>query len=64
MFAWSPYLMVDGYVRTAYPELMAVCLIPAVFWSLDRLLRTGRPLFVGALALAIALLISHLPLPR
>ena len=62
VFAWSPYLMVDGYVRTAYPELMAVCLIPAVFWSLDRLLRTGRPLFVGALALAIALLIiSHLP---
>ncbi len=61
MFAWSPYVLLDGYVRTAYPELMAMCLIPALFWSLDRLLRTGETTFVCLLALSIGLLItSHL----
>jgi hypothetical protein len=61
VFAWSPYVLLDGYVRTAYPELMAMCLIPALFWSLDRLLRTGEARFVCLLALSIGLLItSHL----
>jgi len=62
LFAWSPYVMLDAYVRTAYPELLAVALVPAVFWSLDRTLRTGHPIFSCALALTTGLLlISHLP---
>ena len=62
LFAWSPYLMLDGYVRTAYPELMGVAIVPAVLWSVDRLLRTGQAMFICTTALATGLLlISHLP---
>jgi hypothetical protein len=62
LFAWAPYLMVDGYVRTAYPELMGVALAPAVLWSADRLLRTGRTIFICTTALSTGLLlITHLP---
>jgi hypothetical protein len=62
VLGWTPYILVDGYVRTAYPELMGIAFAPGVLWSIDRLLRTGRPLFICALGLTTAvLLISHLP---
>ncbi len=62
VFAWSPYLLLDAYVRSAYPELTAIGFAPGVLWSLDRVLRTGRPIFACALALTTGLvLVSHLP---
>lgn len=62
VFAWSPYLLVDAYVRSAYPELAAIALAPGVLWSVDGLLRTGRRMFLGWLALTLALLlVTHLP---
>ncbi len=62
VLGWSPYLLLDAYVRTAYPEFTAIALAPGVLWSIDRLLRTGRPVFVCTLALTTGLLlISHLP---
>lgn len=62
VFAWSPYLLVDAYVRSAYPELAAIALAPGVLWSVDGLLRTGRRIFLGSLALILALLlVTHLP---
>ncbi len=62
VFLWSPYLLLDAYVRSAYPELTAIGFAPGVIWSLDRVLRTGRPIFACALALTTGLvLISHLP---
>ena len=62
IFCWTPYLMLNGYVRTAYPELMAICVAPAVFWSLGGVLRTGRVAYCSALAAATAvLLVTHLP---
>ncbi len=62
VFAWSPYLLLDVYVRSAYPELTAIGFAPGVLWSLDRVLRTGRPIFACALALTTGLvLVSHLP---
>ena len=61
-YAWTPYLMLDGYVRTAYPELTAVGFAPGVLWSLSRGLHTGRPVYAGWLALSTGVvLISHLP---
>ena len=62
VFLWSPYLLLDVYVRTAYPELTAIAFAAGVLWALDRLLRTGRPRFFAALAALIAFLqICHLP---
>jgi hypothetical protein len=62
VFLWSPYLLLDAYVRSAYPELTAIGFAPGVIWSLDRVLRTGRPIFASALALTTGLvLVSHLP---
>ena len=62
LFVWSPYLLVDVYVRSAYPELLAIALAPGVLWSADGVVRTGRRRFVLVLALTSALLlISHLP---
>lgn len=62
VFVWSPYLMLDVYVRNAYPELMAIGIVPGLLWSIDRVLRTGRPIFAGALAgFCALLLITHLP---
>jgi hypothetical protein len=61
-FALSPYLFLDAYVRAAYPELIAISLAVAVWWALDGWLRTGRPGYLPAYALAAGLLlISHLP---
>jgi hypothetical protein len=62
VFAWSPYVLLDGYVRTAYPEFTALAFAPGILWSIDRTFRTGRPIFVCTLALTVTvMLISHLP---
>jgi hypothetical protein len=62
VLGWSPYLLLDAYVRTAYPELTAIAFAPGVLWSIDRILATGRPGFVCGLAVFTGLLlISHLP---
>ena len=61
VFVWSPYLMLDAYVRGDYPELAAIALAPGALWSIDRLLRWGRPRHVFGLALVIGLLlVTHL----
>lgn len=61
LFVLSPYLIVDAFVRAAYPELLAVSFAPGLFWSIDRLARSGA----GRDALLVAcftaaLLVSHL----
>ncbi|HJR59322.1 MAG TPA: 6-pyruvoyl-tetrahydropterin synthase-related protein [Vicinamibacterales bacterium] len=62
VFVWSPYLLLDVYVRSAYPELTAIALAPGVLWAMDGVLRTGRRIFACALGLMTALLlISHPP---
>jgi hypothetical protein len=59
---WSEYLLLDAYVRAAYPELVAIGLAPAVLWSLDRFARTGRSAFLCAFTFASALLtVCHPP---
>ena len=62
MFALSPYLIQDVFVRAAYPEVAAIVLVPGALWALDRLLTTGRLVFMPVLALLVALMaICHLP---
>jgi hypothetical protein len=62
VFASSPYLVVDGYVRAAYPELTAVGFVPAVLWSIAGWFRTGQQAYLCAIAASTGLVaISHLP---
>ncbi len=62
VFAWSPYLILDAYVRSSFPEMAAIAFIPAVIWSLDRALRTGRGEYHLLLAVALALMmLCHAP---
>lgn len=62
VFAFSPYLLLDVFVRAAYPELAAIALAPVVLWSIDRFLRTrdARDALVVSFCLALMLL-CHLP---
>ena len=62
MFALSPYLIHDAFVRAAYPEVAAIAFSVGVMWSVDRLLVTGRLVFVPLAAMLIgATLVCHLP---
>ncbi len=62
LFALSPYLMLDAWVRTAYPELAAMALAPGVLWSIDAFIRTSRRRYLIALAILTSLmLLCHLP---
>jgi hypothetical protein len=61
-FAFSPYLVLDVFVRGAYPEFVAIACAPGVLWSLDRSLTRdrGRDRLMLALLLAV-MAVCHLP---
>lgn len=62
LFGLSPYVLLDVYVRAAYPELAALACAPAVLWSVSRFATTGRVAYLAVVALVTFLmLISHLP---
>jgi uncharacterized membrane protein len=62
LFIRAPYLLLDVFVRAAFPEFLALSCAPVVLWSLDRTLRANG--HAPALALAAAtglMLVCHLP---
>jgi hypothetical protein len=62
LFMRTPYLILDVFVRAAFPEFLALACAPAVLWSLDRTLRSRHPAFALVLAgFAAAMLVCHLP---
>jgi hypothetical protein len=62
LFMRAPYLILDVFVRAAFPEFLALACAPAVLWALDRTLRSRHAAFAPALAIfAAAMLICHLP---
>ncbi|MBI2019392.1 hypothetical protein HYS95_01840 [Candidatus Daviesbacteria bacterium] len=62
IYAFSPYLILDIFVRNAFPEFMAISLMPAVFWAADRLISTARAIFIIPFALFLGTsAFSHLP---
>jgi len=62
LFAFSPYLILDVFVRSAYPELAGIAFGVGVLWALDGWLRTRRPAWLPALAcLECLMVISHPP---
>lgn len=62
VYAFSPYVILDVFVRSAYTELAALAFAPGVLWALDRLLRAPGPGRIAALALLAGLmLVCHPP---
>ena len=62
VFAISPYLAFDTLGRAAFPEFTGIMAGAGVLWGLDRLLFTGRWIYVVTTAFcAAALAVSHLP---
>ncbi len=62
LFMRAPYLILDVFVRAAFPEFLALTCAPAVLWSLDRTLRTGRPGYALTFSAAsAAMVLCHLP---
>lgn len=57
IYAFSPYVILDVFVRSAFPELAAVAFATGVFWALDRLLRAPTLSRLAALALLAALVV-------
>ena len=62
VYGLSPYLIVDVFVRAAYPEFAAITFGVGVLWALDRVLTTRSLAFVPVLAVLTGLLLMcHLP---
>jgi hypothetical protein len=62
VFAFSPYLILDVFVRAAYPEVAAFACAPAVLWSIDGWFRYERPKYLVLLAVFLGvMLVCHLP---
>ncbi|RJQ26348.1 hypothetical protein C4577_03785 [Candidatus Parcubacteria bacterium] len=62
VYSFSPYLFLDIYIRSAFPEFMVITLMPGLFWSLDRLLTRGRLVYLPFLSFFTGFaIISHLP---
>jgi hypothetical protein len=62
MFVWTPYLLLDVYVRTAYPEFAAIGFAVGVLWAADRCLRIGGQRYQLSLSALTALtLVTHPP---
>jgi hypothetical protein len=61
-FLTAPYILLDGYVRAAIPELSAVSIAAGVLWTVDAFARSARrPMLLVTAVLTAALLITHLP---
>lgn len=61
-FALSPYIIVDLFVRAAYPELAAITWAIGTLWATDAFLRSGREEYLPVAAVFGALtIVSHLP---
>jgi hypothetical protein len=61
-FALSPYLIVDGLIRSSYPEIAAIAFVTGVLWALDRWLTTGRTRYIPIVVVLVAMtLLCHLP---
>jgi hypothetical protein len=59
-YYYSPFALREIYIRGGYAQLLAVSLMPAVFWSFHRLMSRDSPVYVVTSTLLLgAVLISH-----
>jgi uncharacterized membrane protein len=61
VYIYTPYLLVNLYVRGALAELLAQALLPWIFWCVTRIFTTQTPLryTIGAAALFGAVALGH-----
>jgi len=59
-YYYAPFTLREIYVRGGYAQLLAVSLMPAAFWSFNRLVSRDSPLYVVTSTLLLgAVLLSH-----
>lgn len=58
-FAFAPYLAINLYVRGAYSELLAICLLPWIFLATTKL-DSPRRYILGAVSLSLFVLAHNL----
>lgn len=62
VFAFTPYLISDIFVRAAYPEFAAIVFSVGLLWTLDRLFESNKKHFAGLFSLFLTLtILFHLP---
>lgn len=62
LFVFAPYHILDIFVRAAYPEVLALAFIPALFWALERFLATEKHWYGVCFAVFLAMTaLSHPP---
>jgi len=58
-YVTAPYLLYNIYHRSALAEVLAMALMPAIFWAMTRLVRGDTRFFVPFVLLYAALILSH-----
>jgi len=61
LYVFAPYHILDIFVRTAYPESIALAFTPGLFYSLERYFATGKRYYLGLLALFFAAVFTAHP---
>lgn len=54
LYVFAPYHIVDVFVRSAYPESIALAFAPGMFWAAERFIATEKRIYVGLLAVFLA----------
>ncbi len=61
LLAFSPYVLLDVFVRAAYPELAGVAWAVGGLWALDGYATTARPVFLILLSAFVGLMLMCHP---
>lgn len=62
LYVFAPYHILDVFVRSAYPESIALAFAPGMFWAVERLIATEKRIYLGLLAIfTAATFVSHPP---
>ncbi len=62
LYVFAPYHILDVFVRSAYPESIALAFAPGIFWATERLITTEKRIYLSLLAVfTAATFVSHPP---
>jgi len=59
-YVYAPFMLREVFVRGGYPQIMAMCIMPAALWSFHRLVTTDHPVYlITSPILCGAVILSH-----
>lgn len=61
VYVFAPYHIVDVFVRTAYPETLALAFAPGLFYAIERYFATQKRIYIGLLAIFFAAIFTSHP---